>query len=74
MEKAAREKKPDGEGVISAPPKNCLCYPVPTFLSPDKKDRAERDPAAGRSVQIIWVGEAEEAVLGQSLYTSQMVF
>lgn len=32
--------------------------------SPDKKDRARRDPPAGWFVQIIWVGQAEEAVLG----------
>jgi hypothetical protein len=43
------------------------------ILAPDK-DRARRDPPAGRVVQIISVGQAEEAVLGQSLYTSQMVF
>lgn len=38
------------------------------------KGRAHRDLPAGWCMQIIWVGQAEEAVLGQSLHTSQMVF
>lgn len=48
MEKEAWEK-PDGERVVSARLRHCLGYTVPTLssLSPDRKDRADRDPPAG---------------------------
>lgn len=59
--------------------KGCLCgSPELSKLSCAEcradKGRAHRDPPAGWRMQIIWVGQAEEAVLGQSLHTSQMVF
>lgn len=60
-----------GKGLFSALLKNGLDCSVPAWssLSPDKKDRAERNSLAGWFLGIIWVGQAEESVLGHRVCT-----